>query len=94
MGLYERLVGTEEPKIAVHNFYAMVTEQRRGKVTSTQTHNAFGLSAGEQTELASLISRLAANKITGPEVHEVLVLAESGIAPYSTVAAVKTRFGV
>lgn len=94
MGIYERLLGLEDPKIPVHAFYSMVTERRRARVTQQQVIDAFGLSAGEQTELTTLVNRIAANKITGPEVHEVLMLAESALAPYTTVAAVKTRFGV
>jgi hypothetical protein len=94
MGLWERVVGTEEPKIAVHAFFAMASERRRGKVTDADVYNAFGLSAGEQTEFQTFLALLNKNVRSAQELHEVLIAAESGLAPYDTVAAVKTRLGV
>lgn len=94
MGLYERLIGTEEPKIHVASFATMLTDRRRNRVTRQQVIDAFTISAGEETELDALIARMAANRISGTEVREVLDQAEHEMAPYDTVAAVKTRFGV
>lgn len=94
MALYDRLIGVSGEKIPVHAFYAMMTERRRGQVTNQQVIDAFALTAPEQAELATLVARVAGNFLTGPEIHEVLLLGESRIAPFATVAAIKTRFGV
>lgn len=58
MSLYTRLIGLESPKIPVHQFMAALGEIERGKLTEGNVSAAFGLSAGEQTELASLVTRI------------------------------------
>ncbi len=57
-GLYERIIGTEEPKIAVHSFMAALGEMERGKITAGTLATAFSLSAAEQTEAATLFNRI------------------------------------
>lgn len=96
MGLYERLIGIEEPVIRVHPFCALMTERKRGQVTNQQIIDAFALTAGEQTELVALWNRVSANQLTGPEVHDVLLIAQQArfAGLYDTVARVKTRLGV
>jgi hypothetical protein len=94
MGLYERLLGTEEPKIPVHEFYGMMADRRRNKVTSQQIIDHFALDVTAQGELETLVTRMSKNLVTAPEIHEVLIAAEAGAAPYDTVAEIKTRFGV
>ena len=67
MGLYERLIGgtllgpTEQGKIPVHQFMAMLGEVEKGKITAGNAANLFNLDAGEQTEATTLI-----NKIVSP----------------------------
>jgi hypothetical protein len=58
MGLYERLVGVEEPKIPVHSFMAALGEVERGKSVAADVSSAFGLSSSEQTEAATLIAKI------------------------------------
>lgn len=94
MALYERLMGIETPKIPVHDFYSMLAERKRGQVTNAQVIAAFSLSASEQVELLALWARVNNNLISAAEVDDVLILAESMIAPYNTAATVKTRLGV
>jgi hypothetical protein len=62
MGLYERLLGTEEPKIHVHAFMAALGEIERGGMTAQQGIDAFGLDAGEQAEASTLIARIVTPK--------------------------------
>lgn len=95
MGLYERLLKLEEPRLSVHGFMAALGEKKRGRVSAAQITASFNLSAAEQTEAAALYSRFddAVNPLTSVEVHEVLLLAQEGRA-YVTVAALKNRLGV
>jgi hypothetical protein len=95
VGLYERLLHLEEPALPIHGFQAALAERKRGKVTAQQIINLFGLDATAQVEAAALNARFddLVNPLTGPEVHDVLLLASGGIA-YTTVAALKNRLGV
>jgi len=94
MGLYERLMGDEQPKIPVHQFTAAVAEKKRLKITTQQVIDAFGLSAGEQTEVATLFTAVDGVLLTREMVIDVLNLAERKLAGYTTAALVKTRLGV
>lgn len=58
MGLYERLTGSESPRIPVHLFSGVLGEWERGKLSSAQAAAALGLSAGEQTEAATLLANI------------------------------------
>jgi hypothetical protein len=58
MGLYERLLGLEEPGLSVHGFHALLGEIERGKLTAAQAATALGLTAAEQTEAQTLIGRI------------------------------------
>jgi hypothetical protein len=60
MGLYERLIGTERPKLGVHPFCYALGERVKGQVTSAQIVSAFGLSVDETTEMETLYARLTA----------------------------------
>ncbi len=93
MGLYERLVGEEEPKLPVHQFYAACHEVVRGQKTGSQAAVAFGLSASEQAEAQTLIARVQSTALTAEEVHQVLCLGEQRLL-YASAAEVKTRLGV
>ena len=67
MGLYERLCGTEEPKLPIHQFMAALGEHDRGKMTRDQVVFAFSLSAAEQVELDTLIGKI----LNPPEVYNL-----------------------
>jgi len=94
MGLYERLLRLQEPRIPVHQFVACAAEVSRGNMSSVQARNAMNLSAAEGTEANALIARVMSAALSRVEVHDVLMLAELRIPPFDTVAAVKTRLGV
>lgn len=95
MGLYERLLRIEEPKIPAHQFMAALGEIKRGHVTAQQVATSFELNVDEQTEAATLFARFndLVDPLTSVELHEVLLLAEQGRA-YATVTGLTTRLGV
>jgi len=96
MGLYERILRLEEPKIPVHAFMAAMAEIKRGFGTRAQFVTVFQLDAAAQADLDALIARFnGGNALTGVELHDVLLLADSKSVPvYKTVAAIKARLGV
>jgi hypothetical protein len=96
MGLYERILRLEEPKIPVHAFMAAMAEIRRGHGTRNQFVTIFQLDAAAQADLDVIITRFSGgNPLTGVELHDVLLLADAKAVPvYKTVAALKTRLGV
>lgn len=91
MALLDRLIGTEEPKIPVHQFMAALAEYKRSALTGAQIVSAFGLSAGETTALQSFLDNLDGATIDRGLVHDVLLLAENG---YYTKSVVQSRLGV
>lgn len=58
MGLYERLAGTEGPKLPIHQFVGAIGEWSRGLITSSDLQNSFGLSAAELVEANTLMNKL------------------------------------
>lgn len=103
MGIYERIAGSEQPKIPVHPFMAAMQEYMLGNLSGAQATAAFTLSPAEQTEALALRDRLLteasananlARRLKALEFENVLILLETGIPPFNTVAAVKTRLGV
>ena len=95
MGLYERILRQEEPKIPVHAFMAAMAEQKRGRVSGAQVASTFQLDAQAQADAITLQARFndAVNPMTGPELHDVLLLADAGLA-YTSVTSLKNRLGV
>lgn len=94
MGLFERLVGEEGPKIPVHQFAAGVHEQLRGELTAAQIEAAFNLSAGERNELDILLAQLAINPDNAESrqiFDDAVLLAEGG---FYTKARVLQRLGL
>ncbi len=95
MGLYERILRLEEPKIAVHGFMAALAEAKRGRITLIQLRNLFNLTEADVTDLQALRDRFddLIGPLGGVELHDVLLLADAGLE-YTTVAALKARLGV
>jgi hypothetical protein len=58
MGLYDRLLGLESPRIPMHDFIGAMGELERGKITTQQAIDLFTLSAGEQTEATTLLAKI------------------------------------
>lgn len=101
--LYERLLGLQEPKIPIHTFFSVMQEFALGNMTGAQASAAFNLDASEQAEATTLLNKILteaatngaiARRVKALEYENVLIVAESLIPPYNTVAAVKTRLGV
>ena len=79
MGLLQRLIGTEEPKLSVHAFAAALGEYRNGEITGAQAKAAWDVQSGQETtKLNALLARLDAGTITETDVENVLILAETG----------------
>lgn len=97
MGLYERLLRLEEPRIPVHAWSAVLGEYRRGEVTAQQVSNLFNLDSTAAADAVVLVARMddLVNPITPAELHDVLLIADTkNIPAYKTVATLKARLGV
>lgn len=78
MGLLDRLAGSEEPKIAVHTFMALLAEFKRGHITGQQAIQYLELSDSEVQEAQALIARINAGAVDRADIHDVLLLLETG----------------
>ena len=58
MGLYDRLLGLQKPRIAIHTFMGAIAELERGKLTNQQVIDLFVLDTGEQTEMTTLLGKI------------------------------------
>ena len=100
MGLYERLMWFEEPRISSHQLFGCMQEIALGNMTGPQGVTNLVLSPAEATEASTLQAVIAAQptadarKLKAIEFERVGMVAEQRLAPYMTVAAVKARFGV
>lgn len=97
MALVERLLGTEK-KIPVHSFMAAMGELQRGEVTRVQVIAAFELDTSATAQLDVLIAHVQAMPAAErfkfrTELHDVLLLAEDGLA-YNTPAALVGRLAL
>lgn len=95
MGFYERIIGSERPKLSPHLVAACVGERVRGQMTAAEAKSGLGLSTAEASEFETLVTKSTEDALITPTVVEqVLMLGEGGVAPSHTVAAVKSRLGV
>lgn len=109
MGLYERILRLEEPKLPVHAFQAVAAEWARGQITGAQANTILEaltgapLDATAQAEATALVNTVptgatATNKADRAlrlhEIDQILLLADAQAPGYDTVAALKTRLGV
>lgn len=95
MALYARLIGTEEPKIGVHQFMAAISELIRGEATRAEIISMFGLRLEDETDLDLLINKGAALNAGdrfefARVIHDTLLLAEEGLK-YTTEADFRAR---
>ena len=103
MALVERLMGLEEPKIPVHDFFAAAMEIIAGRLTTAQVKTALALDAAGQSEFDTLAATaptgtsataLANKALWVHSMHSVFVLAEGGYAGYNTPANVRSKLGI
>lgn len=93
MSLYTRLIGLESPKIAVHSFYSIAHEYKRGQITANQARTFLGLTNGEAQEANVILTKVGNNDLTAEEVHQVLMIAERQNGLYDTEESLKARLG-
>jgi len=91
MGLDEEVNG---PRLPVHQYVASVAEVARGNASAAPLIAFYSLDAEEQAQTQTLIDAVEGGQLTRIEVHDVLLMAESGAPPYTTVIAVETRLGL
>lgn len=82
MSLYERLVGSEEPGIPVHQFMAAIAERERGELTRQDIIDMFSIETGDLDELDDVLDKddsLTAERSFefGRMLHDSLLLSES-----------------
>lgn len=102
-------VHATRPKIPIHQFQSIAAEWARGNMTGTQANTAIqivsgiGLDATEQTEAQDLVTTVptgitvdnkADRALRLQEIDHVLLIADTGLPPLNTPAAVRTRLGV
>lgn len=103
MALVERLMGTETPKIPVHDFFAACHELVMGRLTVAQIKTALNMDASAQSEFDTMVA-LAPTGSTAlataqkaqyvESMHSVFILAEGGYAGYNTPANVRSKLGI
>lgn len=103
MALVERLMGLEEPKIAVHAFFASANEIIAGALTTAQVKAFLAMDTPAANEFDALVAtaptgtaaiNLAQKALFISRVHSVFVLAEAAVTGYNTPAAVRTKLGI
>jgi hypothetical protein len=112
MALYLRLLGTDptSPKIPIHAFQAIVALWAKGNMTATQARagiaqvsGGVSLTAGEETEVQTLVATVPTGSTTANQaaralrllhIDEVLLCVDHAVAPFDTEAGVKAALGV
>lgn len=92
MGFYQRLLRTEEPRIESHAFAAACAELTRGKLTRADLVAHFAITPAEEADFDAVRLRLGLLSVT--ELHDVLLLVNTGAAGYTTEAAFKAKLGI
>lgn len=96
MGWVERIWGSEEPRIPVHQLCASIAEAIRGEITSGDVQTDFNLTTQDFNEIASLIQ----GAMTGLEIEDILCRAEytggtnGRLTGCSSPTEVRTRLGL
>lgn len=81
MALFERLVGSEEPKIGVHGFAAALRFWALGLLTRANIKSSFGLGVESDADFDWLETKYnaAADKVSFiASLEQLLILAEEG----------------
>jgi len=103
MALVERLMGLEEPKIPVHDFFAASNEIIMGRLTAAEVKAFLNLDQAAQDEFDAIASTapvgatataLANKSLWVSSIHGIFVLAENGYPQYSTPAEVRSKLGI
>jgi hypothetical protein len=103
MALVERLMHVDaDPtrNMAVHEFFAAVTELISGNLTAAQIQNHYGMTAADLVDwnaIAALVpaaNQAAARALFCGHLHAVFILAEARAPTFSTPAEVRARLGI
>lgn len=103
MALVERLMGLENPKIPVHDFFAANQEIVNGNLTAAAIKTYLNMDAAAQAEYDALIAKYPTgttavayfNKSTFiSRIHSVFILAEQRYPGYDTPALVRAKLGL
>lgn len=78
MALFERLIGTEEPKIAIHKFHAVIDEMKQGRLTQAQAKQVLGLSNQEASEALTVLNTVTTEH-QFRRMFNYLILGELGV---------------
>lgn len=100
MGLYERIMAFEEPRLDLHLFFACMQERALGNTAAVTAKDFFALDATATPEAVTLL-----NKILEPatviekwrralEFENVCILARRRYPDFDTVTKLKARLGV
>ena len=87
MALLEKLKGTNDIKLPVHQFYSALIEWSEGATTRADIVSYFSLDASDETDLDWLKGKFdaSANKREfADRIHGIFMLAESGYPNYQT----------
>lgn len=94
MSLLNRLIGTEEPKIAVHQFWAAMEETANGEMTVQEIKDYLQMSEEDSDEFDWLIGKYQAST-DKPRflylMHVLYVLAEIEAPGYGTQSELQAR---
>jgi len=94
MALLDRVIGTQEPKLPVHQFCAALREWSDGAVTRVQVISAFDISVEEAIELDWLRSKYQASlkqDVIASVFEGIMALAERGLLGYDNKATIIAR---
>lgn len=101
MALVERLMHLdpdESRNMAVHTFFAALTEMANGKLTSAQIQTYYNMTTEDLVDwnaVAALMPSQVANKALFVEhIHAAFILAEDRVPTYTTPAEVRARLGI
>jgi hypothetical protein len=94
MSLLGRLQGLDEPKIAVHQFWAGMEEVANGEITVQEFKNYFNLSSDEASDFDWLWGKYTASsnqKEFLRLMHIIFVIAEVSAPGYTTETQIVDR---
>jgi len=103
MALVERLMGLEDPKILVHDFFAAANEIVAGRLTVEQVKTYLNMDQTAQDEFDALVALAptgsnatanAAKALYIESIHSIFILAENLYPGYNTPANVRTKLGI
>lgn len=103
MALVERLMHLDADSIrniAVHEFFAGITELINGKLTTTQIQTHYAMTAEDIAEWNAIVALIppanqtAARALFCEHLHAAFILAETRVPTYSTPAEVRARLGI